>query len=185
MADRGNTEEHWNTIWGNPRRRTERYCMDRTLQQIKVTGAKRVLDLGCGTGKMLHQAKIVYGCFCFGVDISRLAIERMEKEYGINGLVLDIYNLGELHETFDFISINHTLEHLYRDREVVMLCKDKLTLGGTFFASVPNNMSGPEETEEHVRKYNKETFVQLIEEVFGNCKVEIIGHHLIGIAKKL
>jgi SAM-dependent methyltransferase len=188
MSDRGNTVDHWNTMWKNPKRRTERYVMQRTWRAIQEANAKNVLDLGCGDGKMLFVAQQKYGCRGFGIDISNAAISRMERMYGVNGMVLDIYDLNTLPVSdwmFDFISINHTLEHLYRDFDVLQMCKERLLHDGTFFSSVPNNMSGPEETEEHVRKYNKDTFKVLIESVFGNCKIEIIGHHLIGIAKKL
>ena len=182
MTDRGNTVEHWNEIWSHPQRHVEKYSMRRAWWHIQKTEAQSILDVGCGNGRLLCGIK--EGRRVFGIDFSPTAIERMKREYDIDGAVMNIYDLHELQETFDFVVINHTLEHLWKDEDVVQKCYDRLNSGGTFFASVPNSMSGPEETEEHVRSYNKETLKALIERVFGNCTIEVIHHHLIGIAKK-
>lgn len=181
MGDRANTKEYWDKMWALSKRRVEKYCMQRAWEYIHLSGARSVLDLGCGNGRLLFGVKDLK---CFGIDISETAIKRMKKEYGIDGAVLDIYDMWKLTDKYDFIVINHTLEHLYYDENVVRECYHKLNDGGTFFAAVPNDMSGPEETEEHVRKYNKKTLFNLINGMFGNCKIEIIGHHLIGVVTK-
>ena len=182
MADRANTKEYWDEIWVSPKRRVEKYSMQRAWWHIQQTGAKSVLDVGCGNGRLLFGVK--EDREVFGIDISEVAINRMKKEYGVDGIAMDLYDMDKLDKTFDFVVINHTLEHLWKDEEVVQKCFDKLNIGGTFYAAVPNDMSGPEETEEHVRKYNKDTLSALVTGVFGNCTIEIIGNHLIGIATK-
>jgi 2-polyprenyl-3-methyl-5-hydroxy-6-metoxy-1,4-benzoquinol methylase len=181
MADRANTKEYWDSLWSSPKRRTEKYSMQRAWWCIQEINAKSVLDVGCGNGRLLYGVK--EGREVFGIDISQVAIDRMKREYGVDGLAMDIYDLNKLDRKFDFVVCNHTLEHLYRDKEVVQLCKNKLNSGGTFFCAVPNNMSSPKETEEHCQMYNSESLSNLITDVFGNCKIEIIGNHLISIAK--
>lgn len=182
MADRGNTKEFWDEIWKNPKRRVEKYSMQRAWWKIQEVGAKSVLDIGCGNGRLLFGVKDK--CETFGIDISEVAITRMKKEYGIEGKVMDFYDLDKLERTFDFIVCNHTLEHTWRDEDLLKLSYNRLNLNGWFYAAVPNDMSGPEETEEHVRKYNSEMFKNLFTKVFGNYHQEVIGNHLIGMAQK-
>lgn len=183
MADRANTKDYWDSKWTWKKRRVEKYSMQMAWYKIRESGAKSVLDVGCGNGRLLYGVNDI--CDCFGIDISEVAIKRMMREYRIPGAVMDIYDMGKLERTFDFVVINHTLEHLYRDEEVVRMCKDKLNPGGTFFAAVPNDLSGPEETAEHVRKYNRKMLEDLINKVFGNCEIIILHNHLMGLAKKI
>ena len=181
MADRSNTQPYWNKLWSSPRRRVEKYSMQDAVWRIREYGAKSVLDLGCGNGKLLSS---LGDLDCFGIDISDLAIGKMKVMYGVEGLAMDLDDLDKFDRKFDFVVCNHTLEHIYKDRELVKNAKRLLNPGGHFYAAVPNNMSFPEETEEHVRAYNSETLSELLTEVFGNCTIKVIGHHLIGICKK-
>lgn len=186
MADRGNTKVYWDKLWSSPKRRVEKYSMQRAIWEINKVQAKTILDAACGNGRLLFGVKqVLPECEVFGIDISEVAINRMKNEYGIDGKVMDVYDVDTLNMTFDFIVANHLLEHLYRDEEFVGKCKKILNPFGTFYAAVPNDMSGPEETEEHVRKYNRQMLEELINKVFGNCQIQIIGNHLIGIAKNV
>lgn len=159
--------------------------MQRAWWHIQRVGAKSVLDVGCGNGRLLFgvkhndpEARV------FGIDISQTAIDRMRKEYGIDGAVMDAYEVDNLVDNYDFVVANHMLEHLYRDEEFLQKCKSVMSEGATIYAAVPNDMSGPEETEEHVRKYNRQMMEDLFNKIFGNCQIEIIGNHLIAIATK-
>lgn len=185
MADRINSREYWDNLWQRPSRRVEKYSMQRAWWVMQQEKPKSVLDAGCGNGRLLYGVKrFAPETRLFGIDISQVAINRMMKEYGVEGAVMDVYDVHLLPEQFDFIVANHMLEHLYRDEEFVQKCKERMNDGGTFYAAVPNDMSGPEETEEHVRKYDSTTLSSLLGGVFGNCKIETIGNHLIGISKK-
>ena len=182
MYDRANSPSYWDKIWSSKKRRVEKYCSQRCQWLIQELKPKSVLEVGCGNGRLLFGVKNIADCY--GVDLSPVAIERMKKEYGVAGEALNAYDIEKLNRKFDFVVANHLLEHLERDEEFVTKTKSILNDGGTFFCSVPNNMSGPEETEEHIRKYNQEMLKSLLMKIFGNVKMELIGNHLIGIAKK-
>src|SRR3990167_3722001 len=78
MADRANTQTYWDEVWQSPKRRVEKYSMQRAWWHINQMGAKSVLDVGCGNGRLLFGVK--EGREVFGVDISQTAIDRMKKE---------------------------------------------------------------------------------------------------------
>jgi len=181
MPDGNNGQEYWDKIWSNPRRKTSYWSNKISSDMVRAVGAKSVLDVGCGSGTVLAWLKDLD---CLGIDISNKAIERL-KEYGVKGLVMDVYDIDKLDRTFDFVICNHTLEHIIRDEELVNKCKDRLNVGGTCFTAVPNDMSYPEETGEHMRKYNKEQLLKLMNKVFGNAESQIVGNHLMVWSKKL
>jgi len=182
MADRANSSGYWDSLWNSPKRKVEKYSMQWAWWRIQEFGAKSVLDVGCGNGRLLYGVKDT--CEVFGIDISPVAIERMKKEYGIDGLAMDVYEMDKLDRKFDFVAINHTLEHLWRDEDIVRLSFNRLNDGGHLFVAVPNNISGPDETEEHVRKYDSTMLTHLLTKIFGNCTIKVIGTHLIGTAEK-
>ena len=182
VADRANTTEYLDGLWNRPSRKVEKYSMQWAWWRIKEFGAKSVLDVGCGNGRLLYGVKDT--CEVFGIDISPVAIERMKKEYGIDGLAMDIYDMDKLEQKFDFVVINHTLEHLWRDEDVVRLSFNRLNDGGHLYVAVPNNISGPDETDEHVRKYDSNMLTHLLTKIFGNCTIKVIGNHLIGMARR-
>lgn len=70
---------------------------------------KRVLEVGCGTGDILHSLAPEYG---LGIDISPQMVSRAQDKYpALRFKVHDI--LGEpLNETFDFVVAVDVAEHV-------------------------------------------------------------------------
>lgn len=185
MADRANTKEYWDAQWTGKRRRHEKYSMQYAWWKVAEYKPKSVLDAACGNGRLLYGIKVKNPEIeLFGMDISEVGINRMRNEYGINGVIMDVYDIDKVGKSFDFIIGNHLLEHLYRDAEFLFKARLVLNDGGYMFVAVPNDMSGPEETEEHVRKYNEESLKKVMMGVFRNVETKIIGNHLIAISKK-
>jgi SAM-dependent methyltransferase len=97
----------------------------------------KVLDVGCGSGRFLSQAK-ENGWETYGVEVSEDAakIGRTEAE-------LDIFN-GTLLEAsypsvnFDYVRANHSLEHIYNPNETLQEVNRILKPGGKLLIGVPN-----------------------------------------------
>lgn len=179
MIDK-NTKEYWDSYWKKSKSRVELYSCRLAWWEISQTQAKSVLDIGCGTGKLLCNLKSKYTCF--GVDISEVAIKKLKQRHGVDGLVLNANNIEQLQKKFDFIVANHILEHIPDDELFLQKCRNLVNPGGTIFITVPNNCSYPEETGLHFRKYDASMLRVLMEKVFGNCQIRIRGHHLAGVA---
>jgi len=82
------------------------------LDKLNVTEGTRIIDLGCGYGNLLVEAK-KRGAICYGVSICKHHIDFIKEQYDISGIVADFKNLpNELDGNFDCVVANGSLEHL-------------------------------------------------------------------------
>jgi len=103
------------------------------VKQLHIEGSKKILDIGCGEGALLH--KLEY--FGIGVDlnISRLMLAK-EKELDV--LMADGTNLPFQDEQFNTVVSMEVLEHV---PDMALMMKDVhrvLMPGGTWVVSVPS-----------------------------------------------
>lgn len=155
--------------------------MYRAWYYAKKHKVNSVLDVGCGNGRLLYGIKcLLPEARLFGIDLSEVAIKRMESEYGIGGLVADATE--EEIGTYDMIIFDNILEHLEDDEGVLRKYKPRLSKNGLFYLSFPNNFLGPEETGEHLRKYNEEGVRSLLGKIFREYSLEFHGRHIIALA---
>jgi methionine biosynthesis protein MetW len=96
----------------------------------------KVLDVGCGSGKLLYWLNL-HGWDTYGVELSSKAAECAAKK-GLN-----IFN-GELAEAkypdnyFDFVIVNQVLEHLHDPMSLLVETNRILKAGGQLLIGVPN-----------------------------------------------
>ena len=143
--------EYYDKLWAD--HDLDRSFLDEEIVTIIRTKFKRnkdlkILDVGCGSGRLMRRFQDSGYRFVHGVDISVEALKRAE-ERGINRDNLtqaDIYNLKpNFFSDYDIIIFEEVLEHIYYD--VDMLLREDL--GGKFVvATVPDF---PDES--HVRYF--------------------------------
>ena len=102
--------------------------------------AKRLLDIGCGSGALGRKIKEELDCHVVGVTFS-------EAEAAIAGHHLDEVLVCDLNsfelppiDQFDCIICSHVLEHLYEPNEVLRRLRRSLSPGGTLIVALPNVM---------------------------------------------
>lgn len=104
----------------------------------EITG-KRVLDVGCGTGK-LGAALVARGNECYGITISGTEAEQAKAR--LSGVVLgDVEALRQLpfpERFFDVVIFSDVLEHLRQPVRALALVKPYLKPEGRIIASIPN-----------------------------------------------
>ncbi len=96
-----------------------------------------ILDIGCGRGLFLHVMK-TDGWNAAGVEANKEAASCASEIYGLNVAAGDISNWNFPKESFDVITINHVLEHVYKPDEYIKKCRDLLKNKGLLFVAVPN-----------------------------------------------
>jgi len=137
------------------------------------------LDIGCGPGFLLSQAHD-RGWQCTGLDSSPFAPKFARERFGLEdvhtGLIEDVDFKGK---TFDVISMQHVIEHLYEPvptmREIIKLLKP----GGILYLETPDICSGSAlrdgadwphiKIPEHVLYFSQQTLERLMQEL--DCEV--------------
>ena len=89
------------------------YQNDYKYMRFLVNEGQRVLDLGCGTGRLLNSLKPSYGV---GVDLSKGTVEVAQKNFPhlsfIQGDLEDTDFIKSLEGTFDVIILSDTIGYL-------------------------------------------------------------------------
>lgn len=99
------------------------------------------MNLGCGHGIMDLLIAKNYDCNITSVEFSKKRIERcnyLKRKYKINNVNfvyedINIY-LDNLNYNYDIIMGFEVIEHLYKQREVILKCKK---LSNLFFGTIP------------------------------------------------
>lgn len=104
-----------------------------------------ILDIGCGFGQMLNSLRSLGYSSLSGVDVSQPAVDYCVTS-GLNvALIEDLDSFCDLAtERFDFIIMNHVVEHLCKSQIIGLLSKIRVKLlkqGGRIFVTTPNAQS--------------------------------------------
>jgi len=104
-----------------------------------VESGTRILDVGCGIGKLGEHLGKYAGCSVAGVDISKVAIGQAAEVLD-EAFCLDVQKdkLPFADESFDVIICADVLEHLFDPLEVLRTLKAYLRHQGYFLLCIPN-----------------------------------------------
>src|SRR3990167_1651241 len=123
-----------NTYYGKRHGLTARYCVKRRIRWLnKISEGKKgkLLDIGCGDGAFLLQAK-KEGWQVVGTEISSSAYSNNDFEIRKN--LTDLFPLGP----FDCITLWHSLEHMQDPKQTLAHVYELLTPQGLLLIAVPN-----------------------------------------------
>src|SRR5262249_36333153 len=106
-------------------------------QTLPWVGEGRLLDFGCGGGSYL-EGMPRQGWPVTGLDASRRAVQRVRAELGLPALVGSLPHPELAPDSFDVITMWHSLEHVHAPREVLREARRLLAPGGRLLVAVPN-----------------------------------------------
>jgi SAM-dependent methyltransferase len=111
-----------------------------TSRDPKFSKPGRVLDIGCGSGWFLGQMR-EKGWDVTGVEPNAAAAEFGRNEKGLNILTGSLLTTEFPSESFDYIRMNHSFEHMDQPNEVLNEIYRILRNQGKLMIGVPNKDS--------------------------------------------
>jgi SAM-dependent methyltransferase len=102
----------------------------------------RLLDFGCGGGHFLaamHRA----GWDVVGLDVSEAAAHSVRNDLGLPALAGSLPHAGLEPESFDLVTMWHSLEHVHEPRRTLGEARKLLRPGGRLVVAVPNTDGWP------------------------------------------
>jgi SAM-dependent methyltransferase len=132
----------------------------------------KVLDVGCGNGKFLHEIAGRFGCQVQGVDLSDTAAKAARDGYGLEIALGTLESAGFPGEHFDVVTAWWYLEHVPNPVQIMVEIARILKPGGVCIMGVPNTRSlaarlfGPNwyhlDSPRHLVLYNPRSMRNLI-----------------------
>ncbi len=103
---------------------------------VPVSGS-RVLDVGCGGGKLLARLRII-GWNVEGIDLDPGAVETA-RAAGFDVRLGSLADQQYDNESFDAIVMSHVIEHVPNPVELLTECRRVLKVGGSLVVLTPNS----------------------------------------------
>jgi 2-polyprenyl-3-methyl-5-hydroxy-6-metoxy-1,4-benzoquinol methylase len=117
-----------------------RPCLER--RSLPWHGDGRLLDFGCGRGSFLDRMR-GQGWQVVGLDNSHATVERVRAELGVPVLCGTLPHAELEPESFDVITMWHSLEHVHEPLAALQAAHGLLSRGGRLVIAVPNFDSAP------------------------------------------
>jgi len=100
----------------------------------------KMLEVGCGSGQFLDRIQRA-GWKVEGVEIDSRAAEYAHEKYGVPVHVGTLESVQYPDNTFDAVTMNHVIEHIYDPVALLQECRRVLKPGGRLVVVTPNTKS--------------------------------------------
>jgi len=167
-----NTAQYWDTIYASNGDRPRHTCRDYQLVHDAIVPlvpeGSRVLDVGCGDGR-LCQALASKGCQVVGLDFSGRAIDICRSK-GIHARRCVLPSIPAEIGTFDVVICSSVLAHLEKPDKTVAAMADHVSDDGLVIITVPAP-AAIDRNLEHLHLFDRKDLLRLLGAVAcaGQC----------------
>lgn len=140
-------QEFYNVYWsgmqplGSYKIERAKWIMDVLLRLRKKIGNAdtRLLDLGCGDGRLAPLWQSITGAETHGLELSPDAVQTAQQMFpSINYKQGDAVNTGYKNSCFDIVVCQEVLEHIEEQEKLVNECGRIIKNGGYLVLTTPN-----------------------------------------------
>lgn len=142
-----NTPDYWNNEWENDScQRNYEELFSLILGHIPEQA--KVIDVGCGVGRLSKLIKQQRNAELTCLDFSSWACDQLKKD-GFNTVVSELPKIPLPDNTFDVAVATEVFEHLDHPEKTLQQMARVVRPGGIVMCSVPNDTLHPHEELEH------------------------------------
>ena len=131
--ERGFYERHWKST-GEATHGRERERIELTVSQVPP-GTKRILDVGCGDGRLSQAIREKHDCFLVGFDLSTTALQRLQGPKVCGSAA----QMPFRDRSFDLLVCTEMMEHLPPEIYPQVLKEFARVAGQSILITVPND----------------------------------------------
>ena len=147
-------------------------CLRFVLDRIESRPAGSLLDVGCGDGRLLHEARERFGEIrLLGVDTSQRAVG-LARGFNpdVEFLVGDVTRSDLTDEEFDVVTLIDTLEHIDPGETAAFLAGigRRVRDGGRVIVTVPS--TNVRVRGKHYRHFDLESLTETLSPCFAVCE---------------
>lgn len=117
-----------------------RELMGMEIMHISAREGGRLLDVGCGSGKFLATMRDL-NWQVQGTEIDVAAADIAKQVHDLPVFVGELRDASFENESFDVITLNHVIEHVYDPIELLKECSRLLRPDGKLILATPNTQS--------------------------------------------
>jgi len=121
--------------WDEPLSYGHNFYLELLEKYIEKKG--KLLDIGCGKGHLLTQAK-KRGWDCSGYDVDCSSVEYFSNKLGVKMFCGAFDKIHWEPNSFDVVSMHHVFEHLKNPISYLNIINSILVKGGILFIVIPN-----------------------------------------------
>lgn len=144
------------------------------LRELGVQN-KKILDVGCGDGVLVHKIARLGAKAVTGIDSSQEAItfakERNVRLQNVNFHTGSAYRLPFQDRTFDYVTCSEVIEHLENPQLLLQEIRRVWNGTGAIVITTPIRLTKQPLDPQHIQEFFQEDFQSLILEFFSQTTI--------------